>query len=87
MFIIYVSNLNKLNIAIHSHIIFMVIAYNQDLHFKIHYKKTPKTRLLFISSLQKFTQKMNIKFTIEVCVSKLLKHESKLQHNPMFCFF
>jgi hypothetical protein len=32
MFIIFVLSLNKLNITIHSHIKFMVIAYNYDLH-------------------------------------------------------
>jgi hypothetical protein len=39
MFIIYVLSLNKLNIAIHLNIIFMVITYNQNLDFIIHYKK------------------------------------------------
>jgi len=42
MFIIYILNLNKLNITIHSNIIFMVITYNQNLHFTIHCKETPK---------------------------------------------
>jgi hypothetical protein len=39
MFTIFVLNLKKLNITIHSNIRFMVIAYNQNLQFKIHYKK------------------------------------------------
>jgi hypothetical protein len=42
MFIIYVLNLNKLNTTIHSHIIFIIIAYNQNLHFKIHCKTLQK---------------------------------------------
>jgi len=37
MFIIFVLSLNKLNTTIHSNIIFIIIAYNQNLHFKIHY--------------------------------------------------
>jgi len=44
MFIIYVLNLNKINITIHSNIRLMVIAYKQNLHFRIHYK-TPETKL------------------------------------------
>jgi hypothetical protein len=39
MFIIFVLSLNKLNTTIHSNIIFMVITYNQNMHFIIHYKK------------------------------------------------
>jgi hypothetical protein len=39
MFTIFVLSFNKLNITIHSNIRFMVIAYNQNLHFKIHNKK------------------------------------------------
>ncbi len=50
VFTISTFNLNKLNTTIHSNIIFMVIAYNQNLHFIIHYKKTLETRLQFISS-------------------------------------
>ncbi len=42
MFIIYVLSLNNLNTTIHSNIKFMVIAYNHNLHFKIHYKKIQK---------------------------------------------
>jgi hypothetical protein len=42
MFTIYVLNLNKINTIIHSNIRFMVIAYNQNLHFRIHYKKFHK---------------------------------------------
>ncbi len=42
MFIISILSLNKLNITIHSNIIFMVIAYNQNLHFRIHCKKLHK---------------------------------------------
>ncbi len=41
-FIIYVLSFNKLNITIRSNIRFIVIAYNQNLHFKIHYKKLEK---------------------------------------------
>jgi hypothetical protein len=39
MFTLSVLSFNKSNITIHSDIIFIVIAYNQTLHFKIHYKK------------------------------------------------
>jgi hypothetical protein len=42
MFTSHDLSLNKLNTAIHSNIIFMVIAYNQNLHFRIHYKKLQK---------------------------------------------
>jgi hypothetical protein len=42
MFIIFVLNLNKPNITIHSNIRFMVIAYNHNLHFKIYCKKFQK---------------------------------------------
>jgi hypothetical protein len=42
MFIISILNFNKLNTTIHSNIIFMVITYNQNLHFKIHCKKNQK---------------------------------------------
>jgi len=39
MFIISILSFNKLNNKIHSNIIFIVIAYNQNLHFRIYYKK------------------------------------------------
>jgi hypothetical protein len=39
MFTSFVLSLNKLNIIIHSNIKFMVIAYNQNIHFIIHCKK------------------------------------------------
>jgi hypothetical protein len=71
MFIIYVLSFNKFNITIHSNIKFMVTTYNQNLHFRIHYKKSKnKTRshLIITGYYKKSTQKMNIKFTIEVCV-------------------
>jgi hypothetical protein len=42
MFIIFVLSPNKFNITIHSNIRFMVIAYNQNLHFRIHCKKLQK---------------------------------------------
>ncbi len=42
MFTIYVLSVNKLNIIIHSHIRFLVIAYSQNLHFRIHCKKLHK---------------------------------------------
>jgi hypothetical protein len=42
MFTISILSLNKLNTTIHSNIIFMVIAYNQNFHFKIQYKKFQK---------------------------------------------
>jgi hypothetical protein len=42
MFTIPILSFNKLNIIIHSNIKFMVIAYNQNLHFRIYYKKLQK---------------------------------------------
>jgi hypothetical protein len=39
MFTSYVLSLNKLNTIIHSNIIFIIIPYNQNLDFRIHYKK------------------------------------------------
>jgi hypothetical protein len=42
MFTIFVLSFNKLNITIHSNIRFMVITYNHNLHFKIHYKELQK---------------------------------------------
>jgi len=42
MFIIPILSFKKLNITIHSNIIFMVVAYNQNLHFKIHCKNLHK---------------------------------------------
>jgi hypothetical protein len=39
MFIIFVLSLNKLNSTIHFNIRFIVIAYNQNLNFRIHCKK------------------------------------------------
>jgi len=36
VFIISILSLNKLNIVVHSHIRFIVTAYNHNLHFKIH---------------------------------------------------
>jgi hypothetical protein len=50
MFTIFVLSLNKLNTTIHSNIKFMVITYNQNLHFRIHVKKTPEIILQLISS-------------------------------------
>jgi hypothetical protein len=38
MFTIFVLSFDKLNTTIHSNIRFMVITYNQNLHFKIHCK-------------------------------------------------
>jgi hypothetical protein len=61
MFIIYVLSINKLNITIHSNITFMVIAYNQNFHFRIHYKTNKITiHVIVISHYKKSTQKMNI---------------------------
>jgi hypothetical protein len=42
MFTIFVLSFNKLNTTIHSNIRFMVITYNQNLHFIIHYKELHK---------------------------------------------
>ncbi len=45
MFIIYVLNLNKINTTIHSNIRFMIIAYKQNLNFRIHCKN-PKNNII-----------------------------------------
>jgi hypothetical protein len=45
MFIIFVLNLNKSNTTIHSNIRFMVIAYNKNMHFRIHSKKNSKNKI------------------------------------------
>jgi hypothetical protein len=42
MFIVCIISLDKLNTTIHSNIRFMVIAYNQNLHFRIYCKKLQK---------------------------------------------
>ncbi len=42
VFTIFVLSLNKLNTTIHSSIKLIVVAYNQNLHFKIHCKKLQK---------------------------------------------
>jgi hypothetical protein len=42
---------------------------------------------IIIQYHKKFTQKMNIEFIAEVYASMYYwKHESKLHHNPMFCW-
>jgi hypothetical protein len=68
----------------------MVITYNHNLHFRIHCKNSKNNiiiHFIIIWYYKKFTQKMNIKFIVEVCASLYYwKHESKLQHNPMFCW-
>jgi hypothetical protein len=72
MFIIHVLSFNKFNITIHSNLKFMVIAYNQNQHFKIHCKKIQKqiyNSFHYNLILQKIHTKMNIKFIVEVCVS------------------
>jgi hypothetical protein len=45
IFTIYVLSLNKLTTTIHLNIRFMVIAYNQNLHFGIHYKKNFRNKI------------------------------------------
>jgi hypothetical protein len=68
MFTILVLSLNKFNTTIHSNIKFMVIAYNQNLHFKIHCKKLDKQNYnSFHHNLR--LQKNHTKFTIEICAS------------------
>jgi hypothetical protein len=42
MFTISILNFYKLNTTIHSNIKFIVITYNQNLHFKIHCNKLQK---------------------------------------------
>jgi len=42
MFTIPILSFNKLNITIHSNIKFMVIAYNENLHFRIYCTKLQK---------------------------------------------
>ncbi len=44
MFTIFVLSLNKLNTTIHSHIRFIIIAYSQNMHFRIHCKKLLKQK-------------------------------------------
>jgi hypothetical protein len=58
VFIIYVLSFNNLNIIVRPHIIFIIIAYNHNLHFIIHCKKnkTPKVIVQFISSLSSTTK-------------------------------
>jgi hypothetical protein len=61
----------------------MVISYNQNLHFIIHCKKTPKTMIQFISSYSDTTKishnDMNIEFIAEVYAYLYYwKHESKI---------
>jgi hypothetical protein len=71
MFIIFVLSFNKPNTTVHSKIKFMVIAYNQNLHFRIHYKKLQKQYYNSFHhnlTLQKIHTKINIKFIVEVCV-------------------
>jgi hypothetical protein len=71
MFIIFVSSLNKLNITIHSNIRFMVIAYNQNMHFKIHCKKLHKQDYNSFHhnlTLQKIHTKYE-QFNVEIYVS------------------
>ncbi len=68
----------------------MVIAYNQDLHFIIHYKKLHKQDYNSFHrnlTLQKIHTKDEHKIHFKnLCFFVILKHESKLQHNPMFCW-
>jgi hypothetical protein len=82
MFIICVLSFNKFNITIHSNIRFMVITYNQNLHFRIHYKKFQKQSYnLFHHNLTlkeihtKDEHKIHYR---SLCFSILLKHESNL---------
>jgi hypothetical protein len=46
VFIISILSFNKFNIAIHSNIRFMVIAYNQHLHSRIQYEKNLETIII-----------------------------------------
>jgi hypothetical protein len=77
MFTIIVLNLNKLNITIHFNIEFMIIAYNQNLHFKIHCKKLQKqyyNSLHHNLILQKIhTKDEHIIHCKSICFSILLK--------------
>jgi hypothetical protein len=70
MFTIFVKSLNKCKTTIHPNIKFMVITYNQNLHFKIHLYKNSKSNITFhfiiIQHYRKFIQKMNMEFIIEV---------------------
>jgi len=82
MFTILVFNLNKLNTTIHSNIKFMVIAYNQNLHFKIHCKKLQKQYYNSFHHnliLQKFHTKDEYKIHIRnMCFYVLLKTSLKI---------
>jgi hypothetical protein len=82
MFIIFVLSLNKLNTTIHSNIRFMVIAYNQNMHFRIHNEKLQKQDYNSFHdslTLQKIHTKDEHKITVKVyAFLYYYKHESKL---------
>jgi hypothetical protein len=77
MFIVYVLNINKLNTTIHSIMKFMVIAYNHNLHFRIHYKiyrNNITIHFIIIWHYKKFTQRNEHKIHYRsLCFSILLK--------------
>ncbi len=90
IFTIYSLSLNKFNITIHSHFKFMVIVYNQDLHFRIHCKNVHKQYYNSFHhnlTLEKINTKDEHKIHCKsLCFYVLPKHEYKLQCNPMFCW-
>jgi hypothetical protein len=60
---------NIFNTAIHLNTKFMVISYNQNMHFRIHCKKFQKQDYILIHDiliLNNSYNNMNIKFIIEV---------------------
>ncbi len=82
MFIIHVLSFNKLDITIHSNVKFMVIAYNQNLHFRIHYKNLHKQdynpfhhNLILLKIHTKDEHKIHCK---SMCLSILLKTSLKI---------
>jgi ABC-type microcin C transport system permease subunit YejE len=77
MFIIVVLHLNKLNTTIHSNMRLMVIAYNQNMYFKIHCKNSRNNitiHFIIIWHYKKFTQTNERRIHCRcLCFSVLLK--------------
>jgi hypothetical protein len=77
VFTIFVLSFSKLNATIHSNIKFMVIAYNQNLHFRIHCKNSRNNitiHFIIILHYKKFTQRNEYKIHCRsLCFSELLK--------------
>jgi hypothetical protein len=82
MFIIHVLSFNKLNTIIHSNIIFMVIDITSictSKYIVTNFGNKIIIHCIVIWYYRKFTHKLNIEFTIEVCASLYYwKHLPKL---------